>query len=154
MRALYRTVCENSKQNFAKKSLNAPNVKLLSNFLLDVFRVFWCFFWFPPLIWNKNVHLRWSVTFYNLIKNVFVLSYFLSSIRHEFCNIIQNGYTEYVLSFPLNKIRSIHVCFPYFAPPFAAFNSSIIDPMEFILIQVSTASAHCKVLPHSVSIFS
>ena len=74
--------------------------------------------------------------------------------NHEFCNIIQNGCTEYVLSFPLNEIKSIHVCFPCFAPPFAAFNSSIIDPMEFILIQVSTASAHCKVLPHSVSIFS
>ena len=40
------------------------------------------------------------------------------------------------LPFKSNEIKSIHVCFPCFAPPFAAFNSSIIDPMEFILIQV------------------
>jgi hypothetical protein len=43
LRALYRMVCKNSKQNFAKKSLNVPNVKLLSKNLSNIF-AFLCLF--------------------------------------------------------------------------------------------------------------
>ena len=43
--ALYMMVCKNSKKCFAKKSLNVPNVKQLSNFFSNVFSLFMHFCW-------------------------------------------------------------------------------------------------------------
>ena len=40
LRALYRMICKSSKKNFGKKSLNVPNVKLLSNFFFNIFGFF------------------------------------------------------------------------------------------------------------------
>ena len=45
LRALYRMICKSSKKNFAKKSLNVTNVKLLSNFFFNVFGFFMPFWW-------------------------------------------------------------------------------------------------------------
>ena len=45
MRALYRMVCKNWKTFFAKKSLNVPNVKLLSKFYFNIFGFFMPFWW-------------------------------------------------------------------------------------------------------------
>ena len=43
LRALYRVICKSSKKNFAKKSLNVTNVKLLSIFF-STFLAFLCLF--------------------------------------------------------------------------------------------------------------
>ena len=42
--AFYRMICKSSKKNFAKKSLNVTNVKLLSNFFFNSYRFFDAFF--------------------------------------------------------------------------------------------------------------
>ena len=45
LRALYRMICKSSKKNFGKKSLNVPNVKLLSIFFFNIFGFFMPFWW-------------------------------------------------------------------------------------------------------------
>ena len=45
LHALYRMICKSSKKNFAKKSLNVTNVKLLSNFFFNLFGFFMHFWW-------------------------------------------------------------------------------------------------------------
>jgi hypothetical protein len=45
LRALYRMICKSSKKKFGKKSLNVPNVRLLSNFFFNIFGFFMPFWW-------------------------------------------------------------------------------------------------------------
>ena len=45
LRALYRMICKSSKKKFGKKSLNVPNVKLLSKKNFNIFGFFVPFWW-------------------------------------------------------------------------------------------------------------